>query len=231
VDAVAYYCDPETYPSSRDIHDLTRSGVKVTIGIHPSHARKMRKGHWELFRELTSHPDVAGIGEIGYDHQHTGRAEDMYRQQDVVDQALSCLREDHVLVIHTRSASRDSMGAYQSLLYQLHALIPSTQRIHLHCFTGDRRVMQQWIDKFPGIKFGYTRAVRDFNEDQLAAVKEMDEDRLMLETDAPYFHFHGFRNSTPSFIGMVAELVAKIRCVDIRRILRVTTANARNLYQ
>ena len=123
------------------------------------------------------------------------------------------------------------MGAYKGLLYQLHYSIPLNQRIHLHCFTGDRQVMRMWIEKFPRIKFGYTRAVRDFNDEQIAAVKEMDEDRLMLETDAPYFHFTGFKDSTPSFIGMVAALVARIRGVDVRQILTATTANARNLYQ
>ena len=45
---------------------------------------------------------------------------------------------------------------YTSLLYQLRATVDPGQYIHLHCFTGTRRVAEQWLNAFPSTFFGFT---------------------------------------------------------------------------
>jgi len=72
-------------------------------------------------------------------------------------------------------------------------LLPRNYRIHRHCFTGNWRDGQLWLHKFPSSYIGVTplvtqrggraTAVRDF-------VTHVPLDKLLLETDSPYFVPH-----------------------------------------
>ncbi|KAH3690041.1 hypothetical protein DPMN_191788 [Dreissena polymorpha] len=57
-------------------------------------------------------------------------------------------------------------------------------------------------------------ARRDFSEGSKMALRRIDGGRLLLESDAPYFPAAGEELSSPSFIGVTAREVAKIRGGD-----------------
>ena len=60
----------------------------------------------------------------------------------------------------------------------------------------------------------------------------MPEDRLLVETDAPYLAplpYRGKRNE-PSFVVRTAEALARTRGVDFDRIAAATTANFHRLF-
>ena len=69
-------------------------------------------------------------------------------------------------------------------------VIPRNYRIHRHCFTGGWLEAQTWLTKFPNSYIGLTPIVtfrnsRGFGPREVA--KYVPLDRLLLETDAPYF--------------------------------------------
>ena len=77
--------------------------------------------------------------------------------------------------------------------------------------------------------FGFTGMVSSFSPEQKETLKKVEERRLLLETDAPYF---GGRKG-PNFsilLGEVATLVAQCRGDTVERILELTVANGRRLY-
>ena len=64
----------------------------------------------------------------------------------------------------------------------------SHQRVHLHCFSGNARMVQAWLEAFPYhayCYFGISGLVHSFDEDQLQAVGEIPLNRLIVETDTP----------------------------------------------
>ena len=69
-------------------------------------------------------------------------------------------------------------------------LVPRNYRIHRHCFTGNWREGQTWLSKFPGSYIGVTPLVTMRNPRAAAVrdlVKNMPLEKLLLETDTPYF--------------------------------------------
>ena len=91
-------------------------------------------------------------------------------------------------------------------------------------------VADWWTQSFPRCHFSFNRSVSQFNEGQLAALRGMEEARLLLETDAPYFHRRGQAYSAPSELYDTTELVARHRNVSTERILSVTKNNVVMLY-
>ncbi|KAH3798946.1 hypothetical protein DPMN_152550 [Dreissena polymorpha] len=98
----------------------------------------------------------------------------------------------------------------------------------LACFYS---VIDRWLEGFPQTYFGFTNKVRTFSPDQIAALQNVEDSRLLLETDAPYFPAPGSRVSSPSQISTVAEAVAALRGTTVEHVLEISVANGKHLYQ
>ena len=73
--------------------------------------------------------------------------------------------------------------------------------------------------------------MESFTDLQRAAVQRIPINRLLLETDSPYFKpYAKARMNSPMFIGEVADKVAKIRSNSVENVLHVTFKNGENLY-
>jgi Tat protein secretion system quality control protein TatD with DNase activity len=62
-------------------------------------------------------------------------------------------------------------------------------------------------------------------------VQEVPCDRLLIETDSPYFPCGGSQISTPASIVFAAEEVARIRGNDMLDIFKVTSKNALRIFK
>ena len=60
----------------------------------------------------------------------------------------------------------------------------ASQPIHLHCFGS--RVSDGWVAHFPKCYFGFTAAVRHFSGEQTLGLKQVPNNRILVETDSPY---------------------------------------------
>ena len=59
----------------------------------------------------------------------------------------------------------------------------------------------------------------------------MPEDRLLVETDSPYFKIGGRKHSSPGLVGMVAEMMAEVRGSTWKEVLKMASSNATHLYK
>ena len=230
--AVAIYCDPKTYPSERGLVDLP-DYISVGIGFHPKHAKNSIQrvnDEAQQLRRLLRHPRVVAFGEIGLDHSEPMKY--WAYQVELLEKVLPALEDRHVLVIHCRGMDGDcGTEAFLLLLYFLRRYVRSHQPIHLHCFSGNQYVLERWLEVFPRTFFGFTNKVRSFNAEQVAALNAIGEDRLLLESDAPYFAPRGSRVSSPGQLYLTAEALANHRNLSVARVLEITLANGRHLYQ
>ena len=128
-----------------------------------------------------------------------------------------------VLVLHARDA-------YYQLLYQLKGVVRLEQKIHLHCFAGDAALIQDGLEEFPNTWFGFTALVDSFSEGQKKALKDLPDDKLLFETDSPYFKLAKRKCSSPGLLGMVANMVAQVRGSTWEEVLEVGRRNASILY-
>jgi len=175
--------------------------IYATIGVHPHDAAKATPETFAAMEALAAETKLLAIGEIGLDYHYDFSPRDV--QRDVfVEQLKLAGRAGKPIVIHTREAWDDTLQALREHW--------SGSGI-IHCFGG-------------GLTFPKADAVRD-------AARLTPEDRLLVETDAPYLApvpKRGKRNE-PAFMVETARRLAEVRGTTPDRIAEVTTENFERL--
>ena len=73
-------------------------------------------------------------------------------------------------------------------IYVFLQMIPRDYKIHCHCFTGYWSSAKLWLDAFPNLYIGMTPLVTYRSaKSSHGLARNIPIDRLLLETDAPYF--------------------------------------------
>ena len=85
------------------------------------------------------------------------------------------------IVIHCRNT--------EEMVFELLKLhLDKTHKIHLHCFTGDWKTANKYLNEFENLFIGVTPLITfDTNTEVRKLIENMPLGRLLLETDAPYF--------------------------------------------
>lgn len=216
--------------SSRSAVELAagRAQVFAAVGVHPHEAKEIQPDWYPQLRELAGHAKVVAFGEIGldfhYDHSPRDVQRQRFREQIQLARGLGL-----PLVIHSREAKEDTI----QILREEHA-----QELGgvFHCFSEDSWLATQALDlgfylSFSGIiTFRNAQALRNI-------IHTVPDDRLLIETDAPYLTpmpFRGKRNES-AYVKLVAEQIAAIKYGDsptgFNQIAQLTTANARRLFK
>jgi len=199
-----------------------RPGVWCTAGVHPHEAAAAGVGDIDAVRELAlTHAEVVAIGETGLDfhYDHSAR----HVQTELFEAHLALAAETGLpAVVHARDADEEIAAVLQGM--------PAGTRGVLHCFTGGERAFEAamaagWYVSFAGIASFKSFAAAD-------ALAQVPEDRLLVETDAPYLApvpLRGRRNE-PAFVVHVVEALARRLEIDAAELARRTTENARRFY-
>lgn len=226
---VAVGGDPESNTSVLRVGAQYASRVRVAIGLGRDCAGEDDLSDWmDALRAQCAEPAVAAIGEVGLDY-HYGA--DTARQQEDLFRAMTRLARDKdlPLVVHSRSAE-------EATLTVLREHVEERGRTEaagvLHCFTGDARFAGQLVDLGFHISFSGILTFRNA-DDIRAAAAAVPEDRLLIETDAPYLAPvpHRGRPNEPAHLVFVARELARVRGVSDAHIARVTADNARRLFR
>jgi TatD DNase family protein len=190
--------------------------IYATVGVHPHDAAKATPETFAAMEALAAETKVLAIGEIGLDYHHDFSPRDVQREVFIRQLKLAG-RAGKPIVIHTREAWHDTL-----LVLREHW---SGDGI-IHCFSGGPEEARQALDlgfylSFGGVlTFPKADALRD-------AARLAPEDRLLVETDAPYLApvpKRGKRNE-PAFMVETARRLAEVRGVAPERIAEVTTEN------
>ena len=223
---VAVFCDPPTYPTENELVSLTLQGAVPVVGVHPRNVMKEEE-YLGKIQALLENPLVAGLGEIGLDR--SAPRSEWVSQILRLKNLLPLMKPTQVLVLHCRGTQESPVDeALLMLLYVVKAYVPSTQLIHLHCYTGSWELVDEWLESFPNTYFGFTILAADDEE----VFSKVDASRILLETDAPYFYPDtlGCRTSTPAMLGVVAGKLACFRRLTWQQLLQIATENAKRLY-
>jgi TatD DNase family protein len=195
----------------------------ATIGVHPHDASKATAETYRRLAELTAHPKVVAIGEMGLDYHYDHSPREV--QRDVFVEQMRIARDaKKPIVIHTRSAWEDTYALLREHWSnsQLGGII--------HCFSEGPREAEQAMDLGFSIAFGGIVTFPKAADVQEAA-RITRADRLLIETDAPFLApvpKRGKRNE-PAFMVETARKLADLRGVTPEEIARLTSDNFRRL--
>jgi len=195
--------------------------VLAAIGRHPNEASGFDDADLAELKALAHHPRCVAIGETGLDYfRDYAPREDQLR---AFEAQIELAREaGKPLVIHTRAAEEDTI---QTLLERAGGV-----EVILHCFTMagrlDECVEQGWWISFAG-NVTYPSA-----EDLADAARRVPDDRLLVETDAPYLSPQPVRKerNQPAYVAHTARFVAEQRGVPYEQLEALVERNAADLF-
>ena len=194
--------------------------VYSTAGIHPHNAGAYTAADLEVLAELCESPGVVALGEVGLDYYRGYASREA--QKALFEDVISLANDTRLpLVIHSREAFPDTMAFLGS------ARVP----IVLHCFEGGGDEVQEAKER--GYYVGLAGNVTYKNSETAEVIGLMDEERLLVETDAPYLSPQPVRGkkNVPGNVVHTARFVAERLGMDDEEFATLTTRNARNFYR
>lgn len=209
-----------------DIIALTEreNDVWASVGIHPHEADAHADLGEAALLEAAAHPRVVAIGETGldyyYDHSDRQTQQALFRTHIAVSRTTGL-----PLIVHTRDAEEDTAAILSEEMGK--GAFPAL----IHCFTASADFGRKMVDL--GLTISLSGIVTFKNAQDLQAVAaEVPEDRLLVETDAPFLAPVPHRGKTcePAFVADTARFVAGLRGVSEDDLRAATSRNFFNLF-
>jgi TatD DNase family protein len=197
-------------------------GVYATVGLHPHEAACFDAAAIGELEALARKPRVVAIGECGLDFYRDLTPRETQRQ--VFGAQIELARRHALpLVVHVREAGEEAMAML--------ALEAVDLTVVMHCFSlsgfVDECNERGYYASFAG-NLTYKNA-----GDLRAAAAEVREDRLLVETDAPYLAPvpHRGKPNAPTGVVHTAAVLAEVRGWSPEQVAGITTANARRAFR
>ncbi|MCY7710192.1 TatD family hydrolase [Bacillus safensis] len=198
--------------------------IYAAIGWHPVDAIDMTDEDLAWIKDLSQHEKVVAIGEMGLDYYWDKSPKDV--QKEVFRRQIALAKEVNLpIVIHNRDATEDVV----TILKEEGAAEVGGI---MHCFTGSLETAKACMDMNFYISFGGPVTFKNAKKPK-EVVKEIPNDRLLIETDCPYLTpvpFRGKRNE-PSYVKYIAEQIAELREISFEELAELTTKNAKKVFR
>ncbi|MBE6689516.1 MAG: TatD family deoxyribonuclease [Ruminococcaceae bacterium] len=194
--------------------------VYAAAGFHPHETANMPENWKEELLKLLQHPKVRAIGEIGLDFHYDFSPRDI--QKEIFEQQLILAEETgYPVLVHDREAHGPTMD------------IISRHKAWgvLHSFSGSSEMVKELVKR--GWYISYSGSVTFKSAVNLTeTVLHVPDDRLLIETDAPYLTPVPYRSKTNTshYTYLTAQKIADLRHVDVEHIIEVTNQNAKRVF-
>ena len=199
-----------------------------TAGVHPHHASDYTDKSDTLIRSLIQKDAVVAVGECGLDYFRNFSPREA--QLEAFKRQLEIAKESGLPVfLHQRDAHDDFVEI-------LELALPDLSRAVAHCFTGEGESLREYVAM--GLYIGITGWICDERRGKHLhdIVSIIPDDKLLIETDAPYLLPRTIRpkpksrRNEPMFLPEVVRVVAEARGQTEEHVANITTANAENFF-
>jgi TatD DNase family protein len=195
-----------------------------SIGTHPHNADEELDVSAEALIRIAQHPKVVAIGEAGLDYHYDNSPREAQAQGFRTH--IAAARETGLpLVIHARDADDDmirileeesSKGAFPAVL---------------HCYSSGAELARRGVALGFYVSFsGILTFKNSHNVREIAAA--VPEDRLLVETDAPYLAPAPHRGKVcePAYTALTAQVLSDVRGWTLEKTAQQTTENFARLF-
>ena len=200
---------------------MTNAPIVAGVALHPNEAPRLDDldaAMGEIEALARSSDRVRAIGETGLDHYRTGadgrqaQVESFRRHIDLAK------RLDKTLVIHDRDAHDDVLTVLDE------EGVPD--RWVMHCFSGDAEFARACLDRGAHLSFAGTVTFKNA-EPLREALQATPQDRVLVETDAPYLTPmpHRGRPNASYLVPLTMRAMAAVRGDDLTALCEAVDAN------
>lgn len=194
------------------------------LGLHPSSV----DSNFEIeLNNITNLIDESNsyiaIGEIGID-LYWGKTYRSEQEYVFREQILLALEYNLPFVVHNRESFYEAIRVLNEINKEKYSGV-------FHCFSGDTHQAEQVIEM--GFHIGIGGVLTYKNSGLEEVVQNISLNHIVLETDSPFLPpvpYRGKRNES-SYLWKVAEKIAAIKQVNIRKVADITSQNAIELFK
>jgi TatD DNase family protein len=217
--------DPKTLERAVALSEQYES-VYFAVGVHPYDAENYDKSYLEKY---VHHLKCVAIGECGLDYFHLPDGEEAVEKEKAmqkevfIDQILWAKEMKKPLIVHVRESSADCL--------ELLDTYAGDEGGVLHCYNADESLLKLSKKNF---YYGIGGVLTFKNAKKLINVYlKIPEDKLLIETDAPYLtpHPHRGERNEPSYTTFVADKMAELSGLSVEEIAMLSTRNAERLFK
>ena len=195
--------------------------VYAAVGRHPNEAKGFDDADLAELQALAGHERCVAIGETGLDfYRDTAPRAD---QERAFAAQIELARERRKpLVIHTRAAD-------DATLAQLAGEAEGCSVV-IHCFSMPSR-LDECLERGYAISFAGNVTYKNA-ADLAEAARRVPEERLLVETDAPYLTPQAVRKerNQPAFVAHTVAFVAALRGVSVAELGAAVERNAARVF-
>ncbi len=195
--------------------------VYAAIGRHPNEAHGFDDADLAELEALAAHPCCVAIGETGLDFYREGASRE--DQQRAFSAQLGLARATgKPLTIHTRAADDDTLAQLATEAEGLGVVI--------HCFSMPDR-LAECLDRGYAISFAGNVTYKNA-ADLAEAARQVPDERLLIETDAPYLTPQVVRKhrNQPAYVAHTAAFIAELRGVSVAELGATVERNAARVF-
>ncbi|WP_175989780.1 TatD family hydrolase [Bacillus sp. Marseille-Q1617] len=195
----------------------------ASVGWHPVDAIDMKDEDLAWIEELSSHPKVVALGEMGLDYHWDKSPKDV--QKEVFRKQIHLAKKVKLpIIIHNREATQDIVDILRE---------EGAEEVGgiMHCFSGSPEIAQECVDMNFYISLGGPVTFKNAKKPKEVA-QAIPLEKLLIETDCPYLAPHpnrGKRNE-PAYVKLVAEQIAELKGISLEEVEKITTENANKLF-
>jgi len=198
-------------------------GLPATAGVHPHQAKLASEATYDEIRGLAREKRIVAIGEVGLDFHYDYSPRDV--QREVFRRQVRLAREVELpLVVHTREADEETSALLEDEKADEAGGV-------IHCFTGGPELARRALAL--GFYISFSGIMTFPRADVIQQVaRDVPEDRLLVETDAPFLSPppHRGKRNEPAFVVEVARKLAALRGVTLEDVGRAATRNYARLF-
>jgi TatD DNase family protein len=196
--------------------------VFAAVGRHPNAARGFDDADLAELRALAAHERCVAIGETGLDFYRDSAPPAADQERAFAAQIELARETGKPLVIHTRAAEVQT-------LVQLGAEADGVSVV-MHCFSMPDR-LEECLERGYAISFA-GNVTYPSAKDLAAAARAVPEDRLLVETDAPFLTPQAVRRerNQPAFVTHTLAFVAAQRGADPDELGAAVEANGARIF-
>ncbi|MDD3653193.1 MAG: TatD family hydrolase [Desulfotomaculaceae bacterium] len=198
--------------------------IYAAVGIHPHVADEAPIDFLEQLEQLSAHPKVVALGEMGLDYFRNLSSRPV--QYKVFREQLTLAKRLNLpVIIHDREAHGEVMDI-------LHQDSPFPAGGVIHCYSGSWEMAKQCISL--GFYISIAGPVTFKNANRLKDIAtRIPLNRLLIETDAPFLTPtpHRGKRNEPAFVQFTAVEIAGLKKMDNEELAKICAENGKTLFR
>ncbi|WP_372733568.1 TatD family hydrolase [Nocardioides sp.] len=204
----------------------THASLVAAVALHPNEAPRvpdLDAAFAEIEELAQAHDKVRAVGETGLDHFRTGEDGRAVQEESFRRHIDLAKRLDKTLVIHDRDAHQEVLRVLEDE--------GAPERWVMHCFSGDAAFARDCVDH--GAYLSFSGTVTFKNAEHLReALRVTPQDRVLVETDAPFLTPVPYRGQTNAsyLIPVTMRAMAAVLDADLGALCAAVEANTERAF-